>query len=65
MQYEIKNAIPLLTSDNFIAGAALKILVLGGNDLSDEKQQQASGCTPWHWRDKKPDIMRLVAALEA
>lgn len=65
MKLTLNNAQPALAADHAALGAAIKIIVAGGSDLSPEAQKRASGLTDYNWTRKGNEVLRLVDLMDA
>lgn len=65
MRLTIENALPILTADALIAGAAVKVLMAGGSELTDDRAYIAAQLSPYLWTRHASAVMDLVGRLEA
>jgi len=65
MILSIKNASPVMKADLIVLGAAVKILLAGGSDISGAEMKRASGSSYYLWKTKGEEITALVRDLEA
>ncbi len=65
MNLSIENAGPVFAADLNVLGAAVKILLAGGSDLSDVEMKRASGASYHLWQAKGDVIRALVEDMEA
>jgi len=65
MSLHIHNAGPVMAADLNALGAAIKIIVAGGEGLSEVEMKRASGASYYLWKSKGNAIRALVAALAA
>jgi hypothetical protein len=61
----INNVGPALAADLSILGAAVKILLAGGSDLSSDQMQRVCGASRYLWQMRGPEIAALVLDLES
>lgn len=64
MNLNIHNAGPVMTADLNVLGAAVKIILAGGSELSEAEMKRASGASYYLWKSKGDAITGLVRALE-
>lgn len=55
---------PILMADLNVLGAAVRIIMAGGSDLSETEMKRVSGATHYLWQAKGGSIVELVRALE-
>lgn len=65
MNLNIHNAGPVLSADLNVLGAAVKIILAGGSELSEAEMKRASGASYHLWKSKGEAIRALVENLEA
>lgn len=65
MNLNIHNAGPVLSADLNVLGAAVKIILAGGSELSEAEMKRASGASYHLWKSKGDAIRSLVENLEA
>ena len=65
MNLSIHNAGPVLSADLNVLGAAVKIILAGGSELSEAEMKRASGASYHLWKSKGDAIRALVENLEA
>jgi hypothetical protein len=65
MNLTIQNAGPVLAADLNVLGAAVKIILAGGSELSEAEMKRASGASYHLWKSKGDAIRALVESLEA
>lgn len=64
-QIKIENPGPVIAADLIALGAAVKLVMAGGSDLSDTEARRAIGGSYHVWRKHGPDIRALAKVLEA
>ena len=65
MSLHIHNAGPVMAADLNVLGAAVKIILAGGPELSEAEMKRASGASYPLWKSKGDAIRALVENLEA
>lgn len=65
MKLNMHNAGPVLSADLNVLGAAVKIILAGGSELSEAEMKRASGASYHLWKSKGDAIRALVENLEA
>lgn len=63
MNLNITNAGPMISADLNVLGAAIKIILAGGSELSEAEMKRASGASYHLWKSKGGAIRDLVQAL--
>lgn len=64
MTLQVENITPLLAADARTTGAAVKILVAGGSELSEAEARRAAGLSKYVWEQDGRGILDLVRLLE-
>lgn len=65
MRLLIHNAGPVMAADLNVLGAAVKIILAGGSELSEVEMKRASGASYHLWKSKGDAIRALVESLGA
>lgn len=61
----LSNTSAILSQDLNVIGAALRIIVAGGDKLDERGMKRASGASRYLWENKSREILALVQSLSA